>query len=205
MKKYIILLTLFNPFFGFSQCFIPTNLSIIDNIIQTQFNWNENGSALAWEITVIPNFDVGTPLPTVGSVTTLKPYTFTNLPQGCNAFFVRSQCAFAPAVYSNWAIILSFNCSPNAFAYAATLSNNVYDLDELKIKLYPNPTNNFLTIETANQDAIDAISIYNTLGQEVLTVNNPSSKINVENLKVGTYFIKVKVGTEEINSKFIKN
>lgn len=72
------------------------------------------------------------------------------------------------------------------------------------IKIFPNPASNILNIETANQENIDAITIYNTLGQEALSINNPSSKINIEKLKSGTYFIKVKIGTEEINSKFIK-
>ena len=96
---------------------------------------------------------------------------------------------------------IACNTFPNANRQA--LSTVAYEKNN--IKLYPNPTKNFLTIETVNQDAIDAISIYNTLGQEVLSINNPSSKINIEKLKSGTYFIKVKIGTEEINSKFIKN
>lgn len=206
MKKKLPALFLVFQFLGMAQCITPTNLVINEQITQTFLNWTGDSSALTYGVTVIPNFDVGTPLPAAEAyVSNSNQITISNLPLGCNAYFVRSQCAFAPAVYSNWAIILSFNCSPNAFAYAATLSNNVYNLDTNKIKLYPNPAQNILNIETLNNETISSVKVYTILGQEVLSTMNSSSTINIENLTTGAYFIKVKTEHNELKTQFIKN
>jgi Secretion system C-terminal sorting domain len=65
-----------------------------------------------------------------------------------------------------------------------------------KLKVYPNPVGNVLTVETDNKDAFQ---ILNLLGQSVLS-GKTAQRIDVSALPQGAYFLKV--GTEQV--KFIK-
>lgn len=65
-----------------------------------------------------------------------------------------------------------------------------------KLKAYPNPVSNVLTIET---DKTGDFQVVNLLGQEVIT-GKIAQHINVATLPQGTYFLKV--GVEQV--KFVK-
>ena len=76
------------------------------------------------------------------------------------------------------------------------------DQTQLNISIYPNPTNNTLFI-TGIETPI-AISIYNVLGKEVLSIKN-TNNINVQALPSGLYTIRISEGVRQTNRKFIKN
>ena len=76
------------------------------------------------------------------------------------------------------------------------------DQTQLNISIYPNPTNNTLFI-TGIETPI-AISIYNVLGKEVLSIKN-TNNINVQALPSGVYTIRISDGVGQTNRKFIKN
>lgn len=84
-----------------------------------------------------------------------------------------------------------------------TLGNSDFDLAEY-ITLYPNPAQNELNIRVKNDISISSISIYNALGQLVLTSTNPTKSIDVSNLKTGSYFVKVISDKGILNSRFVK-
>ena len=68
----------------------------------------------------------------------------------------------------------------------------------------PVPAKNNLTI-TAKQDVImSSINIYNTLGQLIQVITNPSQTIDVSSLTTGSYFIKIISDKGTAISKFIK-
>lgn len=73
-----------------------------------------------------------------------------------------------------------------------------------KVQIYPNPTSNHLSIEANGE--IQKISVYNILGQEVLTKTFQSHKIKLETsgLQNGIYIIKTSIDGKESISKFIK-
>ena len=73
------------------------------------------------------------------------------------------------------------------------------------MRLYPNPTSTSLTIEA--KDAIESISIYNVLGQEVISKNPMSSTmtLDVSNLQNGLYFVNSTIDGKTATTKFIKN
>ncbi|MBQ8223157.1 MAG: agmatine deiminase family protein [Bacteroidales bacterium] len=63
-------------------------------------------------------------------------------------------------------------------------------LDEnnlVNVEIYPNPMNDVLTVKG---DDIDDVSIFNAVGQEILTVEN-TNNIDVSALGSGLYFVKV--------------
>ena len=76
------------------------------------------------------------------------------------------------------------------------------DQTQLNISIYPNPTNNTLFI-TGIETPI-AISIYNVLGKEVLSIKN-TNNINVQALPSGVYMIRLSDSVGQTNRKFIKN
>ncbi len=70
--------------------------------------------------------------------------------------------------------------------------------------LYPNPVKNSLNITVKNDVIISSMSIYNTLGQLVQVITNPSNNIEVSELKTGNYFVKIVSDKGTSGSKFIK-
>jgi len=79
-------------------------------------------------------------------------------------------------------------------AYDASLSleDNVID----GFSMYPNPANEILYFKANN--TIDAISIYNMFGQEVLKVNASQTdvQVNLTELNAGAYIVKVQSGNQ---------
>ena len=77
--------------------------------------------------------------------------------------------------------------------------------DASKIKLFPNPASTSLTIEA--NDSIESITIYNVLGQEVVSKNplSNSTTIDVSNLVNGIYFVNSTIDGKSSTTKFIKN
>lgn len=68
-----------------------------------------------------------------------------------------------------------------------TLGSEDFNVKNLKIKLYPNPANDRVTIDIEN--SIKIIEIYNLQGQKVLS--NNQKVINITQLKTGIYIVKV--------------
>ena len=78
------------------------------------------------------------------------------------------------------------------------------NFDVAKVKLYPNPTSNVLNIECVG--TIQAISVYNVLGQEVINkvLNSTSTALDVSSLNSGIYVVKTIVDGATSSTKFIK-
>jgi hypothetical protein len=60
-----------------------------------------------------------------------------------------------------------------------------------KSNLYPNPANNFIKVENAENIKYQSFCIYNYLGKEVMMQNNYNEIIDISNLNNGLYFIKI--------------
>lgn len=84
------------------------------------------------------------------------------------------------------------------------LSNQDFDF-ETNFTLYPNPAKDVLNIKVKNEIEVKSVSIYNTLGQIIMTtIHFENGEINISNLQSGSYFIKVFTGKGSSTSKFIK-
>lgn len=111
----------------------------------------------------------------------------------------------SPANYFNGAIddfmywdrALS-NEEVNQLCLLGVLEFNLSDL-----VIYPNPTNGELNIK-ANNTPIDAIKLFNSLGQKVLD-QDYQDKINIKELPKGIYFIHLIKGENIEIRKIIKN
>jgi len=70
-----------------------------------------------------------------------------------------------------------------------------------QIIIYPNPVKDILTIEEQSNIEIESTSIYNYLGQKLVTAQQ--RKIDMSNLKTGVYLVKIKLVNGQIVSKKI--
>jgi hypothetical protein len=76
--------------------------------------------------------------------------------------------------------------------------------DSLELKAYPNPVVNVLNIKSAN--TIDNVSVYNLLGQTILTVSPDSleTQLDFSDLSKGSYLVEITVGNKKAVKKIIK-
>lgn len=203
MKKILTLLVLLTFFKGNTQCPAPSNL--VYSTINTQdalLSWSENGTATTWDIAVVPDFYVGAPLPSNGWVTaSTNPFVYVGLPPGCNVFFVRSVCSTTDV--SPWTAVASSGCPINIINYLATLSNNDFSINnDNNIKVFPNPSSTIFKI--VSDTNIDKITIFDTLGKEILTQTQNNYEVNIEKLSKGIYLIEIFSENEKIYKKLIK-
>ena len=80
----------------------------------------------------------------------------------------------------------------------------VSDFDSTNFKVYPNPVSDILNI-SYTQD-ITNVAVFNILGQEVITnnVNATQGQIDMSDLAIGTYLVKVTAGNETKTIKVLK-
>ena len=84
-------------------------------------------------------------------------------------------------------------------------SLGVDDIETLQFSFFPNPVNNILTIKA--QASIDSITVYNMLGQAVVTStpNTNNSTVDMSALQTGAYFVKVSINNTLNTIRVIKN
>ncbi|WP_178988169.1 T9SS type A sorting domain-containing protein [Winogradskyella schleiferi] len=110
-------------------------------------------------------------------------------------------------IFSNTAAIY-FDFNPPIITNTATTeivsTLSITDFETDLVKLYPNPVNSALTINS--KSVIDSISIYDVNGRRLRTISEHSDIItlNVSGLVKGLYFLEVKSGESIQTLKFIK-
>lgn len=107
-----------------------------------------------------------------------------------------SQLIFATA--DNTSIVYIDN------VYFSTGTAGIEDMKAGKFVMYPNPASDLLNISAAS--AIEGITVYNMLGQQVLDLlpGSDSASINVSGLQKGIYTISTKINGTVNTQKFIK-
>ena len=91
---------------------------------------------------------------------------------------------------------------PNGTVYRFTVSGlSIDEFETAALKLFPNPSNDFITISGLEQQ--EDYTIYNVMGREITQGSIDSNTLlNIENFSNGLYFIEFRNG---ITLKFIKN
>lgn len=72
-----------------------------------------------------------------------------------------------------------------------------------ELKIYPNPISNGKFYIASTSDSEKNVTIYNTLGQEVLQTKSSSEGINVSDLSKGTYFVKITEAGKSTTKKLV--
>ncbi len=86
------------------------------------------------------------------------------------------------------------------FQSLVDITSSVADFEETSFRLFPNPTNDWISIETDHVNLPSDILIYNIIGERVMEINQPDSRIDVSRLEVGTYIIQMIDNGEVFNS-----
>jgi hypothetical protein len=68
--------------------------------------------------------------------------------------------------------------------------------------IYPNPTSEFITIQT--QAAIENICVYSLSGQKQAVEMNSNKQLNVKSLANGVYLLNITTATGTATKRFIK-
>ncbi|WP_146185097.1 DUF7619 domain-containing protein [Flavobacterium pallidum] len=102
----------------------------------------------------------------------------------------------------NFPIVTNTAMTTVAFPLDATDINNSNGF-----KLYPNPAKNIINISSTTNAIVNAVSVYNMLGQEVMKVlpSVGDHSIDVSHLQTGSYIIKVVSEGTNWTSQFIKD
>ncbi len=99
-----------------------------------------------------------------------------------------------------------FPCFASALGlYGDTLTSVRNIAEDLAIKVFPNPAQSLLTIQTAAGLTSARYAIMNSLGETWQTgnLNAVTTEVNVGNLASGIYFLQMRNDTGIINCKFI--
>lgn len=94
-------------------------------------------------------------------------------------------------------------CSENSFTIYITLNIQDYSLD---VKIYPNPTNSKIRITSDKH--INSIELFNTTGNQLLSVNKndsyqPETEIDLSTFAKGVYYIRININNQIINQRII--
>jgi hypothetical protein len=69
--------------------------------------------------------------------------------------------------------------------------------------MYPNPVSNGKLYITSSTESEKEVTIFNTLGQQVLQAKTSTEAINVSSLTQGTYFVKINEAGNTATNKLI--
>ncbi len=82
-------------------------------------------------------------------------------------------------------------------------ANSIAELNKVSVKIYPNPIENILYIESV--ETINEFKIYSIDGKLILNEKVSKNQINLSELSTGAYFIEFKIDEYLSSYKFIKN
>lgn len=99
----------------------------------------------------------------------------------------------------------AYFCLDNIVTSGTLVSNNNIE-EKLEMEIYPNPTTDFLFIKNLENQNDLTINIYDLLGQQINnnTITNNNNQIDVSNLPIGTYLIRVQDGEKQSSQLFVK-
>lgn len=84
-----------------------------------------------------------------------------------------------------------------------TASLSVDKPSTFTLKLYPNPANNYVIVESDNSEILE-ISIFDTLGKNVIPNSVlKNSRLDVSSLNRGVYFMRINANSTQVTKKII--
>ena len=72
-------------------------------------------------------------------------------------------------------------------------------------KIYPNPANHVINIESNNTIQITSVRVYDILGKQVLNIETMSDGIDISKLKKGMYIVEITSDKFSTIKKLIKH
>lgn len=94
--------------------------------------------------------------------------------------------------------------TPDYLQNSVALGVNQNQLSARTLNIYPNPATDVLHIDNKTGQSISEIAVYSVSGMRVKQARNTQTSIAVSDLPSGIYFVKIQIGNEVQNFKFIK-
>lgn len=163
------------------------------------------------EVTNISEVPLPTAAYSVNAGSTIDPITGTYyFSNGSNVYGISLETGLVTSTTAinneEGSVINMMTNYNNCLGAIATRTNTTLNLQqpnlEANITLYPNPVSTMLTITSSM--AIDALEVIDMHGKTVKRSNNPSNNLDVQDLQVGVYFLKLISGNAVENRKFVK-
>ena len=117
------------------------------------------------------------------------------------------------ALASNFAVVdgaiyyatVSNGCTSLPLAVTVDFSLSSPSFNMNKLKYYPNPVNNVLTVSYSQE--ITGLKLYNMVGQQLMVkkVNATETQLDMSNLPAGSYLLEVSSGANSKTVKLLKN
>lgn len=121
------------------------------------------------------------------------------IPNSTNRDLVKNNLRLSASLYPGYSDQLGYGILNFGQVYNSFLKTNEINLKN-KTTVYPNPAKQEINIYSSEK--IEKTSVYNSLGQFLFDSKN--TKINIEKLEKGLYFLKIKTTSSENVEKFIK-
>ena len=97
---------------------------------------------------------------------------------------------------------LTFTVTENRNFVANFVSTESIDELTASFRLYPNPVNDKLYIETETE--VEEVVVYDAFGRQQLAVSCQQSAISVSGLNAGVYFVMIKTSEGVVTKRFVK-
>jgi hypothetical protein len=132
-----------------------------------------------------------------GCKNTFTLYDFICLKKGfdllkCETDCVQFDCSFPNLCYYRDDIIGEINFSNNSNCKSKFLSEKENETLENTVKIYPNPSNDFINLSFDQEKLKSSELIINDLQGKIIYQQKISDKIEVDNFSEGVYFLQVK-------------
>lgn len=134
-----------------------------------------------------------------GGTGTDEGYSITVANSGKVTFWGRSSSGFTKS-----AAAVSTGGFLASYSQPASLNNNQFENQKSRIKVYPNPVTDILTI--SNSELISKVEVIDMLGRTISSniINDLETKLEVSNLSTGTYLVQVTIDNSFETFKIIK-
>jgi len=113
---------------------------------------------------------------------------------------------FAPSLNGQYAcIVTTGSCTDTTSCFNVQFAGlNPNQMNNSSISVYPNPTNEFITVDLAGVDAT-IIRVFNNLGQEVYSSKNIQEKmtIDLKNNSAGVYTLQIETSNRTFQQKVV--
>jgi len=177
---------------GVDPCDVPTGLHAtdIENHAVT-IAWDDNANVDNWNI----QYRIVGSSALSSATSSTNTYTITNL-NGDSDYEIQVQADCGSGNLSDW----------SAFITVHTTNVGIENWLENSISLFPNPAREYVDIRVDGDVNVTSMEVYDVYGKVVRTVNtidNPT-RINVNGLANGMYFVRVSTDNGMVTKSFVK-
>lgn len=188
--------------FGWPNVKLPVGVTdlttnVIDWSLVMDFNLGSDAASSTIDAQLLNNTE-GTQSPVETVSNSFKANLYNAITAGAGAYFIiHTQNYKAAAAQPGFTQTRFDQITFSATSQTLSVSRR----NAFEFKLYPNPVNNVLNINS--KEPLASVTAFDMLGRTVLKVNNVSDSINVSSLNKGVYILQLEAKNGSISTKRI--